>query len=332
MYERFRNDFLLELASLNVDNATQILQALDKVFPKYDIKLKETGLSVLVDELPELVKMYLVCKKIQGLSDTTITNYKIFLQLFFRYVNKQPQTVTTNDIRIFLYKYQKDKEISFRTLDKYREYIARFFTWAHENGYIEMNPARNVAPIKYEEKPRESLTQLELEYLRTSCQSIKEKAIIEFLYSTGCRVSELANVKKADINWSEKTVHLFGKGKKHRTSFINAKAEVTLLKYLNDRNDDCEYLFVSSRKPYHQMHKEGIEKIVRNISKRASNLTGKHITPHVLRHTTATTALRSGMPITDISKLLGHENIETTMIYAKSSIEDVRAGHKKYIM
>ena len=165
-----------------------------------------------------------------------------------------------------------------------------------------------------------------------TCQSIKEKAIIEFLYSTGCRVSELSNVKKDDINWNEKSVHLFGKGKKHRTSFINAKAEVVLLQYLNDRDDDCEYLFVSSRKPYRRMHKEGIEKIVRNISARASTLTGKHITPHVLRHTTATIALRSGMPITDISKLLGHEKIETTMIYAKSSIEDVQAGHKKYIV
>lgn len=332
MYERFRNNFLLELASLNVSNTTQILQVLDKVSTKYDIKLKETSLSVVVDELPELAKIYLVCKKIQGLSDATITNYRVFLQLFFRYVNKQPQTVTTNDIRIFLYKYQKEKEISFRTLDKYREYISRFFTWAHEDGYIEANPAKNVAPIKYEEKPREFLTQLELEYLRMACQSIKEKAIIEFLYSTGCRVSELSNVKKDDINWNDKSVHLFGKGKKHRASFINAKAEVVLLQYLNDRDDDCEYLFVSSRRPYRRMHKEGIEKIVRNISARASTLTGKHITPHVLRHTTATIALRSGMPITDISKLLGHEKIETTMIYAKSSIEDVQAGHKKYIV
>lgn len=332
MYERFRNDFLLELANQKVDNTIKILQALDKVSAKYDIKLRETGLSVIADEPPALVKMYLVCKKIQGLSDATITNYKILLSLFFRSIGKQPQVVTTNDIRIFLYKYQKEKGISFRTLDKYREYISRFFIWAYEDGYIETNPARGIAPIKYEEKPRESLTQLELEYLRASCQSIEEKAIIEFLYSTGCRVSELSNVKKDNINWSDKSVHLFGKGKKHRTSFINAKAEVALLKYLDSRDDDCEYLFVSSRKPYRQMHKEGIEKIVRNISARASTLTGKHITPHVLRHTTATIALRSGMPITDISKLLGHEKIETTMIYAKSSLEDVRAGHKKYIV
>lgn len=80
------------------------------------------------------------------------------------------------------------------------------------------------------------------------------------------------------------------------------------------------------------MPTDGIERIVRNIAHRASDNIGKHITPHILRHTTATTALQSGMPIADISKLLEHESIETTMIYIHSSIEDVRANHKKYII
>lgn len=80
------------------------------------------------------------------------------------------------------------------------------------------------------------------------------------------------------------------------------------------------------------MHKDEIEKIVRNISDRASSSIGKRVTPHILRHTMATTALHSGMPIADISKLLGHQKIDTTMIYAKSSLVDVQAGHKKYIV
>lgn len=103
-------------------------------------------------------------------------------------------------------------------------------------------------------------------------------------------------------------------------------------KYLESRNDDCEYLFVTMRKPYHNLSKDAIEKVVRNIARRASGNIGKHITPHILRHTTATTALQSGMPIADISKLLGHESIDTTMIYAKSSLEDVQSGHKKHIV
>ena len=71
---------------------------------------------------------------------------------------------------------------------------------------------------------------------------------------------------------------------------------------------------------------------MRNIAHRASNNIGKHITPHILRHTTASVALQSGMPIADISKLLGHESVETTIIYAKTSLDDVRSGHKKHII
>ena len=332
MYEQTRNDFLVALANTSDLNTEVVLKVLDQVALKYEISKKETDLIIGCEELPESAKVYLACKKMAGLSNSTLENYKIILSVFFREVKKQPQFITANEIRKFLYTYQEKKGISHRTIDKYREYITRFFTWAHDEGYISNNPARNIAAIKYEERPREALTQVELEYLRMACETIREHAIIEFLYSTGARVSELTIIKKTDINWYEKSVRLFGKGRKHRVSFLNAKAEVALIKYLESRNDDCEYLFVTMKKPYRNLSKDAIEKAVRNVARRASDNIGKHITPHILRHTTATTALQSGMPIADISKLLGHESIDTTMIYAKSSLEDVRSGHKKHIV
>lgn len=333
MYEQMRNDFLVALSSTQKeDEIAVILKSLDQVAANYEIKQRNTDLAVCDGELPEVAKTYLACKKMAGLSDGTLSNYKIILNVFFREVKKQPQFITANEIRKFLYIYQEQKEVSYRTMDKYREYITRFFTWAHAEGYISNNPARNIASIKYEEKPREALTQIELEYLRMACETARERAIIEFLYSTGARVSELSIIKKADINWYEKSVHLFGKGRKHRISFLNAKAEVALKKYLESRNDDCEYLFSTMKRPYRNISKDGVEKIVRNIAHRASDNIGKHITPHTLRHTTASVALQSGMPIADISKLLGHESIETTMIYAKTTLDDVRSGHKKHIV
>lgn len=171
-----------------------------------------------------------------------------------------------------------------------------------------------------------------MEYIRQACTTNREKAIVEFLYSTGYRVSELAVVKKSDIDWNKKSVHLFGKGKKHRTSYLNAKAEVTLLEYLKNRNDESEYLFVSERKPYGQLKRCAIEKIVRQIAERAISQVKKPVSPHIFRHTTATTALNNGMPIEGISQLLGHESVGATMIYAKVSTEDVQIGHKKYII
>ena len=332
MYEQMRNDLLTMLSGISEISIEAVMLALDQIAANYEVKQRERNDCIAGGRLPEAAKAYLACKKMAGLSEGTLSNYRIILNVFFKEVRKQPQFITAGEIRQFLYVHQESKGVSRRTIDKYREYIARFFAWAHSEGYIPSNPARNVAAIKYEEKPREALTQVELEYLRMACSTERERAIIEFLYSTGARVSELTIIKKNDINWYEKSVHLFGKGRKHRESFLNAKAEVALKAYLEARTDDSEYLFVSSKRPHQNLTKDGIEKIVRTIAQRASANVGKHITPHILRHTTATTALQSGMPIADISKLLGHESIDTTMIYAKSSLEDVRSGHKKHIV
>lgn len=209
------------------------------------------------DDLPELAKAYLVCKKIEGLSDRTLDTYMRNLKIFFRGIRKPIEQINANDIRVYLFSYQQERKCSNRSLDKYRGYLSSFFSWATDEGYLQRNPMRTIPPIKYERKPRQNLTQLELEYLRADCKTPRERAIIEFLYSTGCRVSEISGVKKSDIDWNKKSVHLFGKGRKHRTSFINAKSEVSLLTYLETREDDCEYLFVSERKPYRQGRHRG---------------------------------------------------------------------------
>lgn len=334
MYEHFRNEFqcMAHEQGLCQQAIVDAMNVLDMLASRYEFSSKETAMTVYNEELPEIVKIYLVSKKIEGLSQTTLDTYMRMLGLFFQNIRKAPAQITANDIRVYLYRYQQERGCSNRSLDKYRQYLSSFFGWATDEGYVQQNPMRTIPAIKYEKKPRQSLTQLELEYLRQSCQSPRELAIIEFLFSTGCRVSELSVVKKSDIDWTTRSVHLFGKGNKHRNSFINAKCEVALKAYLKERSDDCEYLFITERKPYRQLKANNLEKIVRTISTRSSGDLQKHITPHVLRHTTATIALQNGMPIADISKLLGHEKIDTTMIYAHTSMESVQSGHRKYVI
>lgn len=330
MYEQLRNEVLAGLSEKEDPTTLEMIEVLDRVADGYEITRKELGLTVYDGCIPEPVRLYLVRKKMAGLSQNTLENYHLVLSVFFLMVRKPLNTITSNDIRMWLFAYQKGKDVSARTLDKYRAIITRFFSWALDEGYISANPAKNVEAIKFELKPREALTQIQLEYVRKACRSARDLAIVETLYSTGCRVSELAILKKSDIDWRESCIHLFGKGKKHRFGFINAKAEVALKAYLDTRSDDCEYLFVSVRSPHSQLHKCGIERIIRGISERAD--IGKNITPHVMRHTTATIALYNGMPVEDISKMLGHEDLTTTMIYAKTSVAAVKAGHKKYVV
>ena len=333
-YEQMKNRFLLEVSnempSLSVENVNKIGTALDRAAYGYEISQKDTALSTCVDPIPVLVKTYIIVKKTEGRSDGTLENYARVLKDFFFWCRKQPEEVNANDIRMYLYDYGQRRHISEQSLDKYREIICWFFGWCHSEEYIQRNPARSVKAIKHESRERQALSQMELEYLRLACKTKRERAIIEVLYSTGCRVSELIRLKLSDVDWADNTVHLFGKGKKHRTGYLNAKAVVSLRDYLNSRKDDCENLFTTERAPYRNLSKEAVELSVRNISER-SNL-GKRITPHVLRHTTATQAVNSGMPIEDVSKLLGHASVATTMIYAKPSKNRVQSEHTRCVI
>lgn len=127
---------------------------------------------------------------------------------------------------------------------------------------------------------------------------------------------------------------LFDKGRKHRSSYLNAQAVVSAKAYLATRTDTCPYFIVSDRKNsegfYHPLCTKSLENLVKKIAGRTE--TKKHITPHILRHTTATLALQGGCAIDIISKLLGHESINTTMIYAKTSDADVHTAHQRYIV
>lgn len=333
-YEKMRNAFVTELSMALPDLLTEatdiIAAALDRAAQGYEVVEKETALALRTESIPAIVKTYIAVKKTEGLSDATLSNYVRTLKAFFGTVRKIPEEVTANDIRLYLYEYQKARGVSNRTLDKYREMICWFFSWAHNEEYLNRNPARSVKAIKAEIKQRQALTQLELERLRLACRTPRERAMVEFMYSTGCRVSEMAAVTIKDIDLRAGTVHLLGKGRKHRTSYINAKCEIAIEEYLKVRPGDSGYLFVSERAPYRGLRKGALEKVVRTLAERSG--VEKHITPHILRHTTATQAVNNGMPIEEVSKLLGHASVATTMIYAKSSQEVVHTHHTRCIV
>lgn len=333
-YSKMRDAYLTVLTAkfphYSANDLSELCGALDLVSQSFEVKTKELALSTYVEPVPTLLKTYIAVKKTEGLSDLSLQNYARVLIHFFRTVAKAPEDVTPMDIRMYLYEYSVQRKISSNTLDKYRSFICWFFGWAHSEEYITKNPARTIKAIKTEHKERQALSQLELEYLRIACKTARDKAVLEFLYSTGCRVSELINVKLDDIDWNNNTVHLFGKGKRHRISYLNAKALVAIKAYLESRKDEDPHLFVSLRAPYHPIRKEAVEQLFRKLSKDSG--LPKVVTPHIIRHTTATQAVNSGMPIEDVSKLLGHSSINTTMIYAKPAINKIHAEHVRCVI
>ena len=331
MYEKLKSQFISRIADhFDEFQMSYILQQLDISMSNYDIIQKERGMIVYENGIPDILKTYVACKKVEGMANGTLDNYFMILEKFFQFIKKPLEHIETNDIRVFLYSYQKAKGISNRTLDQYQTYIKSFFCWCADEGYLEKDIARKLKPIKFEAKKREALSQMELEILRNSCVTERDRSIIEFMYSTGCRVSELCNVKFDDIDFNSKSVLLFGKGSKYRTSYLNDKSVFYLKEYLKIRKGDSKYVFVSERAPYNKVKKDAVEKRFRELSEIAN--IGKNITPHILRHTTATVGLQNGMPVTDVQKLLGHSRLDTTMIYAEVSQMEVQNNHRKYVI
>lgn len=335
MYGQFKNDLLLKLIKeqeFSNEQIQKILTCVDVTLNDYELTKKETAITVYNQELPEVVKVFIACKSVEGFAQGTLYNYARNLTNFFFTMQKAPDQITANDIRVYLYNYQHDRGISNRSLDKVRSCLASFYSWMCVEGYLEKNPMLAVNKIKYDKKPRKPCNQMDLEYLRMACKTPKQKAILEMLYSTGCRVGELVVLKKEDIDWREKTVHLFGKGQKHRTSFLNAKAEVALKEYLNSRKDDKEWLFVSDRSPHDQMHTSGIQKIIREMAERAGDKVDKKISCHILRHSLASNMIANNASITSVQKILGHSNINTTMTYVHTSLDVAKIDHSRTII
>lgn len=331
MNEQFVNEFVASVSSnFDEDTLRKIFKKLTVFVNGYEIKPVETSVALYVDYIPECYQTYFVTRKIEGMSMKSLEMYDLYLKDFFRQVHKPFKAITTNDIRVYLYNVQTQRGISNRSLDCRRTVINAFFEWCCNEEYINRNPCRNIKKIKFEEKERKPLSAIELEELRNACTSIRDKALVEFMYSTGCRVSEVVNMNKADVNFETKEVVLFGKGNKHRTAYLNAKAELALKSYLEIRTDDNEALFVSDRKPHKRLSKFGIEKRIGQLGELAG--IERRVFPHLIRHTTASDGLNRGMGIEEVQAILGHESIATTMIYAKVSKNNVKLHHTKCIV
>ena len=328
---KFTDEFMSRIEGRIPNEYIRIIMGeLSDMLTRYNVEPVCTDIELYEGYLPECFKAFFVTKKIEGKSDKTLALYMLRLKEFFYVIRKPIETITSNDVKAYLYNYQKARNVSNRTLDSVRSVLSSFFSWASAEGYLEKNIMISVKPIKYRRKQRGSLDDYELEKLRSACETIRDEALVEFLYSTGCRVSELVNVNKEDVNIKDGEVTLIGKGDKERKSYLTAHASLALQEYLKSRDDDNNALFVSKVKPHNRLKKGAIEKIIGELGVKAG--IEKKVYPHLIRHTTATMGLQHGMDVTEIQKMLGHANIETTMIYAEVNQNDVKTSHKKYII
>lgn len=266
-------------------------------------------------------------------SDHTTNGYLKDLYEFLEYINdkgiKKFNDITYQDLRLYI-NYLFNQGYSNKTISRLISSLRSFFKYLKKEEIIDNNPCALISNPKLDKKLPKCLNFEETERLLNALntatkEGIRDSLILEILYSTGIRVSELVNIKFNDVSLSNKTIIVNGKGSKQRIVYFGEKCEKKLELYMkksyNEFNvNNAEYLLLS------KTGKKLNDRIVRKIIDKASFIAGikMKISPHVLRHTFATHMLSDGADLRTVQELLGHENLSTTQIYTHLTNEEIR--------
>ena len=167
------------------------------------------------------------------MSDLTLQNYFYFLRRLSEHTHKQVRDITLNDLRMFLY--VECEGIKPSTANTKVAYLQSFFKWMVDEEIIDKDPSRKLTQVRLPKRLRNSLTIEEIEKLRLACIDTRERALLELLFSTGCRLSEVVGINLEDLNYQELSIRVIGKGNKERIVYFNTKAKVHIENYIKER-------------------------------------------------------------------------------------------------
>lgn len=275
-----------------------------------------------------LLEVFIAAKRVEGCSEKSLKYYDSTIRQMIDSVKKPVREISTDDLRVYLAYYQKERGSSKVTIDNMRRIFSSFFGWLEDEDYIFKSPVRRIHKIKADKTIKDTFSDEGLELLRDACEEVRDLAMIDLLASTGMRVGELVGLNREDINFQERECVVFGKGNKERLVYFDARTKIHLQNYLDNRDDDNPALFVSLTLPRERFLTGGVETRLREIGKRADL---KKVHPHKFRRTLATRAIDKGMPIEQVQRLLGHVKIDTTMTYAMVNQANVKNSHRKFI-
>lgn len=290
----------------------------------YELTERCTDVAVRDDTADWVLNKYISVKRIEGKSERTLRRYKEQDMALLNFLGKPLDKITTDDIRFYLsIKRQRDK-LKNSTLDGMRRCYASFFSWLVAEQIISHNPCATISQIKSTKIVRKPFSPVEIDRIRMACDNKRDIALVDFLCSTGCRVSEVVGIDIADIDFSRKECIVLGKGDKQRTVYLTDVAADNLMNYINSRTDFNEALFVGKGK---RLEKSGIEALVKRLGKKAG-VENAH--PHRYRRTLATNLLDRGMNMQDVATILGHADLKTTQVYCYISQENVKSAYRKF--
>jgi len=303
------------------------------------------------NEIQKLLTDFLNYLEIErGRSLYTIKNYEFYLTRFIKWSKiTSPAKIDMDlvrEFRLWLNRLSRKDRTLKKSTQNYHLIALRAFL-----KYLTIRDIKTMAPEKIElakmpQRQVEFLEGSDLERLLTAplqtddkkIIQTRDKAILELFFSTGLRVSELASIKRENVNFKKDEFTIRGKGSKLRIVFMSNQAKHWVKEYLNKRSDPTEWLFIRHDKAKRSSenkgkHTEGltprsIQRLVQKYTKRAGIT--KHVSPHTLRHSFATDLLKGGADIREVQAMLGHASITTTQVYTHITDKHLSEIHKKY--
>lgn len=303
------------------------------------------------NDLPELIDQFLEYLEIEkNCSKLTIRDYRHYLMVFSDWFSLPPQRKSIEDLdlatvrkyRVYLANRADEKGLTLKrvTQNYYIIALRSFLRFLIKNDYKTLEPSKIDLP-KAESRSLKFLEREQIERLVTAVdtskeEGIRDRAILELLFSTGLRVSELVKLDREKINFHRREFGVIGKGDRARIVFISDRSSDWISRYLSARKDSFRPLFVRySGKLIPENHGEKMRLTVRSIER----IVKKYVrlarlpvdaTVHTLRHSFATDLLTNGADLRSVQEMLGHKNISTTQIYTHITNKQLREVHQAF--
>lgn len=299
---------------------TKVLSIISDVLEGYEMR---EGF-VCDDGTDDLLECYLDALRVQGRSPKTIDRYRRVIEHMTKELGVHTRRITVYHLRTYLSNMQK-KGAMDTTTEGNRQVICAYFNWLQRESLIDRNPAANLGAIKCAKRKKLIFSEVDLDNMQSNCTCIRDRAIISFLASTGCRISEMIELNRDDIDYTGFECVVHGKGNKERTVYLNQVTVMLLRRYFAERNDDNPALFIN--RLGQRLQPGGVREMMNELGKRAGV---EHVHPHKFRRTLATELARHGMPIQEVAKILGHDKLDTTMQYVMLNDADIKHSYMKY--
>lgn len=318
MYNHFLNELVNQLSMhLTMNDINEVINQIGSISKKYEFNKK------IYYSNEQLLDLYLTSLALKGIKPSTIHERDYTIYDFLSTIQIPVSEVTYDNIRYYLFDLHEKGKINKKGVYTKQCILCSFFEWLWIEKYVEYNITENKDHIRTNKLVKVHLTIEELNELKNSCKHIRDRTMIEFIYSTVANRYHVVNAKIEDIDLDHKQIKLYNKHLEFdRIAYLTDETVQWIKKYIESRNDDCPYLFTTITPPFHPLSHRSITDHILHIGYQAGF--NFNVTIRTLHYTFAILSYEQGMPIHQIKELMGMKKIESINNIIKNSYKEAK--------